>query len=106
MKNLQVSFKFDGDRDTFEKTFEDAVQPIADTAGLRWKIWLWNEEERVGAGVYLFDDQASIDAYLGGPIIAPLGDHPAISEISVKVYDIVERPTVTTRGPIGKKVSV
>ena len=29
-----------------------------------WKIWTENEAERLGGGVYLFEDQLSAEAYL------------------------------------------
>ena len=83
----------------------EVAEPIAQTPGLQWKIWLWNDEERIGAGIYLFEDQESIDAYLAGPIVAPLGEHPAISDLSVKVFDIVEKHTAVTRGPVGQTLT-
>jgi hypothetical protein len=101
MKVLKIEFRFDGDRRSFEKAFEGAAGPIAQTRGLQWKIWLWNEKERIGGGMYLFDDQSSVDAYLNGPIVAGLKTASVVSEARIGVFDVVEKPTAVTRGPVG-----
>jgi hypothetical protein len=97
---VQINFKFAGSRTEYLQAFDEAVEPIAATAGLRWKIWPWNDEEQEGGGVYLFDDASSAQAFLSGPIAAMLGQHPAVSDISVKQFEVLEKPTAITRGPI------
>ena len=104
MKILKIEFRFDGDRKSFDDAFKEAAEPIAQTPGLKWKIWLWNDEERIGGGVYLFDDQSSIDEYLNGRIIAGLKTAPAISEAQIGVFDVVEKLTAITKGPVGAAV--
>lgn len=84
----------------------DAAQPIADTPGLRWKVWLKNEAEREVGGIYLFDDEASLQAFLNGPIVAATKASPAIDSVSVKQFSIMEAHTAITRGPIGQSVRV
>lgn len=51
-------------------------------------------------GVYLFDDEASLQAYLNGPIVASIGSNPALSDVSVKVFDPITSLMHITRGPI------
>ena len=104
MKILKIEFRFDGDGEAFERAFMEAAEPIAQTPGLKWKIWLWNEETRIGGGIYLFDNQPSIDSYLNGPIIAGLKKAPPVSDATIAVYDVVEKPTAVTRGPVGSTV--
>jgi putative monooxygenase ydhR len=99
-KLLQVNFTFDGTRDMFEEVFMPVAQPIADQQGLKWKVWVWNDESRECGGEYLFDDDAAVGAYLEGPIVAQVKEHPKLSNLSVKVFDVVENPTAVTRGPI------
>lgn len=69
---------------------------IAAVAGLRWKIWIMNE----AGGIMLFDDEASLEAYLDGPIVAQIVSHPALSDFSVKQFDVMEAETAITRGPV------
>jgi hypothetical protein len=57
---LMITFKFDGSKAEYLETFREAAAAIASTPGLRWKVWPWNEEERAGGGIYLFEDAASV----------------------------------------------
>jgi len=99
-KILQINFNFGIPAADLAQAFAPLAQPIADTPGLRWKVWLWNPEEREGGGIYLFDDEASLKAYLAGPIIGGLKTNPAISDVAVKMYGIAEEGSLVTRAPI------
>lgn len=103
-KILQINFKFSVPAADLGPAFSQAAQPIAATPGLRWKIWLMNEATREAGGVYLFDDEASLNAYLSGPIVAEVKKSPVLSDMSAKVFDAVEGLTDITRGPIGSGV--
>ena len=98
---LQINFKFSITPAELMEGFHPLVEPIAKVAGLRWKVWSLNEAEREFGGIYLFDDQASADAYLAGPIVAQLGQHPALHDITAKQFDVLQEPSAVTRGPIG-----
>ena len=76
---------------------------IAQVPGLRWKIWLKNEEANEGGGLYLFDDEAALQAFLGGPIIERFRSPPALNEISVKGFDAATDLTELTRSPVNLK---
>jgi hypothetical protein len=97
---LMITFKFAGSKADYLDTFREVAAPIAATAGLRWKIWPWNEEDQMGGGIYLYEDAASAQAYLGGPIAAGLGQIPTVSEISVKQFEVLDSLTKITRGPV------
>jgi hypothetical protein len=97
---LQINFKFSGSKAEYLETFQDLAAPIAATAGLLWKVWPWNEEDQTGGGIYIFEDAASAQAFLGGPIAAGLGQAPTVSDISVKQFEVLDGLTAITRGPI------
>ena len=97
---LQINLKFSVPSDGLKNAFEGLVNDIAAVQGLRWKIWILNEQEHEAGGVYLFDDADSVRAYLEGPIVSGLKAHPALSDISVKQFDVLENLTSITRGPI------
>ena len=100
-KILQVNLKFSGfSKVEFEQAWLPAAQPIADTPGLRWKIWLMDEEKQLTGGIYLFDDEASAQAFLEGPIMAALRSNPSFQDISTKIYSVMEEHTIITRGPV------
>jgi hypothetical protein len=94
---LQINFKFSISSAELMEGFGPLVEQIANVPGLRWKLWSLNEAEREFGGIYLFDDEASANAYLSGPIVAQLGQHPALSDITAKQFDVLEEPSVVTR---------
>ena len=97
---LQINFKFSITSAELMEGFGSLVEPISKVAGLRWKVWSLNEAESEFGGIYLFDDEASANAYLAGPIVAQLGQHPALSDITAKQFDVLEEPSAVTRGPV------
>lgn len=102
---LQVNFTFSGVSGAeLQAAWLPAAQPIADTPGLRWKVWLINEAQRECGGIYLFDDEAAAQGFLDGPIVAATKEAPILSNASVKRFDIMEAHTVVTRGPVGAAV--
>ena len=100
VKLLQLNFKFN----VSEAEYKQAVSPLASefatVPGLRWKIWMINEAEHEAGGIYLFDDEASVKALLEGPLVAQVTSHPALSDFSVKQFDVMEEMTAITRGPV------
>ncbi len=63
-----------------------------------------NEADSEAGGIYLFDDEAAVNAFLAGPIVAALKANSVVSDIRVKMFDVSEAHTLITRGPIGKTV--
>jgi len=50
-------------------------------------------------GIYLFDDEASLKAYLAGPVVAQMKSNPALRNITVKQFGVIDELTAVTRGP-------
>ena len=99
-KLLQVNMNFSISRAELEAAWLDAAQPIADTPGLLWKVWLMNESAREAGGIYLFESEGAAQSYLDGPIVGALKTSPAVSNISAKLFDVLESHTAMTRGPV------
>ena len=97
---LQINFRFDLSRSEYEEAAGQLAPLFADLAGLRWKIWILNEAELEAGGIYLFKDEASVQEYLNGPLAAQVKSHPAFSDLSAKVFEVMEEATQLTRGPI------
>ena len=99
-KILQINFKFK----VPATEYIDAVTPLADdiarVPGLLWKVWLINETDSEAGGVYWFHDNESLQAYLEGPIVAGIASHPALADISVKVFDNLASLSEITNGPV------
>lgn len=97
---LQVNLKFSIPRADLEAAWIGAAQPIADTPGLQWKVWLMNEAENEAGGIYLFESEAAVQAYMGGPMVAALKASPVVSDISAKVFDVIAEHSAVTRAPL------
>ena len=105
-KILQLNFRFNVPRAEYEQVVSPLAIDFAQVPGLQWKIWLMNEAESEAGGIYLFDDESSLQAYLEGPLAGAVKAHPALSDLSAKVFDSIEELTAITRGPIGISGSV
>jgi len=97
---LQINFKFNVPRAEYEDAVSPLASEVANVPGLRWKVWLMNETENEAGGIYLFDNETSATAYLEGQIVAQVVEHPALSDFSVKQFDVIESVTTITRGPV------
>jgi hypothetical protein len=101
-KILQINFKYNVAAAEFEQAVNPLAKPISEVNGLLWKIMMHNEETAEAGGVYLFENVASLEAFLSGPIVAQVTSHPALSDFSVKQFGIMKDFTAITRGPIGE----
>ena len=100
MPILQINFKLNVSSTAYRKTCESVARAIADVPGLVWKVWLLNERESEAGGIYLFQDEQSLAAYLSGPIITQIKSLPQFREISAQRFETIPELTVVTRGPI------
>jgi hypothetical protein len=105
-KVVQINFKYNVPTAAYEQAVLPAAAPIAEVPGMRWKTWIVNDARREAGGIYLFDDDASVQAYLAGPIVAGVKSHPALSDVSIKVFDVMPAHSEITRAPIASAVPV
>ena len=103
---LQVNAKLNVSPAEYEKTVTPMADAFAAVEGLRWKIWLVNEEEREAGGIYLFDDESSCSAFLAGPLGAALKSAPFFRELSVKQFEVMSDVTEVTRGPVAERAKL
>ena len=97
---LQINFRFNVPRSEYEQVAHSVADEFAQLDGLRWKIWLMNEKEREAGGIYVFEDEKSLGAFLSGKLAAKVTSHPAISDMTVKQFESMDEITAITRGPI------
>ena len=97
---LQINFQFDVPESVYAQAASQLAPMFAEVPGLRWKVWIMNEAESEAGGIYLFEDEASVTALLDGPLAAQVTGHPALSDFSVKQFDVMEGLTAITRGPV------
>jgi hypothetical protein len=97
---LQINFNLNVPVAEYQKMADSVAQAFVDVAGLKWKIWLLNPAAQEAGGIYLFDSQASLDAYLNGPLVAQLRELTAIRNYSMKQFEVMPWITSLTRGPV------
>jgi len=99
-KILQINFKFRATTADYQNLCQSVAEAFAALPGLRWKIWLLNEQEKEAGGIYLFESNQAVNDYLSGPLVAQVKGHPALYDLSAKVFDVMADVTAITRGPV------
>jgi len=74
-----------------------AAASIAGVPGLVWKLWGYDDEQRVATSIYLFDSESNARAWGDGPMVPALSAHPGISDIEVRYYDVDRELSTITR---------
>jgi hypothetical protein len=97
---MQLNFRFSVSGSEYEEAVSPLASQFAVVDGLRWKIWMINEAEGEAGGIYMFEDEASVNAFLEGPLAAQVTSHPALSDFSVKQFDVMDSVSEVTRGPV------
>lgn len=97
VKILQINYALTGPRAAYEAENLPYGKPIADLPGLRWKVWIINEALGEAGGIYLFDSDRALQAFLDGPIIAEMRADPTLS---LKAFDVIPGLTAMSRGPV------
>jgi hypothetical protein len=97
---LQTNFTFTVSADEFKAAAEPLAEAFASVPGLLWKVWLLNPQTREAGGAYLFDSEEALSAFLNGPLIAGMSEHPAIIDVTVRQLPVWEDPSAVTRAPV------
>ena len=95
---LQINFNLNVPVAEYQKMADSVAHAFIDVPGLRWKIWLLNPDAQEAGGIYLFESQAFVDAYLNGPLVAQLRGLTSIRDISMKQFEVIPEVTALTRG--------
>lgn len=101
MKLLQVDFEYQGALgDEMSKALVGLAESINQEEGLIWKIWTENESDRLGGGIYLFEDEVSAKSYLEMHTARLKG--MGVSNVRGLVFDINIPLTQINKGPVFK----
>ena len=97
---LQINFKINVAREQYEEAASSMAGAFAEVDGCLWKVWLINEDNEAG-GIYLFADEASVKGFKEGPLAAAVLAHPALSDFSIKQFEVMDELSRITRAPLG-----
>lgn len=96
LKLLQVDYTFEGPwGDQMASEHTELARRIADVPGLIWKIWTENRQAREAGGIYLFEDESSLDAYWTPKVVRLRA--AGIENIRARKFDI-NRPLTQITG--------
>ncbi|CED71152.1 putative monooxygenase ydhR [Aliivibrio wodanis] len=98
-KLLQVDFDFTGPfGDEMTDMMTGLAESINQEPGIIWKIWTTSKQSQLGGGIYLFEDEASAQAYLAMHTarLTSMG----ITNIRGYIFDINESLSMINNGPI------
>ncbi|MFM2587476.1 monooxygenase [Vibrio sp. TBV020] len=99
MKLLQVDFEYHGPMgEAMSKALIDLAQSINQEPGLIWKIWTESEAEKLGGGIYLFEDETSAQKYL--EMHAARLKEMGVPEVRGVIFDVNQPLTSINNGPI------
>ncbi|EMA46866.1 hypothetical protein C448_05723 [Halococcus morrhuae DSM 1307] len=83
---LWVNFELAGEVSDEEMT--EFAEGIAEFPGLRWKIWPFNEERNEEGGIYLFEDEHSVERYRNSEYVETFRNDDRYRNVEIKQFDI------------------
>ena len=81
----------------YKRQCDQVAEQIASVPGLVWKAWVFNEARNEAGGIYLFESANAVEAFLAGPIVTHLENHPALTDVRIKTFDVLDSPSKVTR---------
>jgi len=102
---LQINFGLNVSPTEYRAFAASVAQTVASVPGLRWKMWFLNEDTREAGGIYLFEDERTLKAYLSSDIIQTVRTHPALKNATFTHAPVMSDLTALTRGPVGATVT-
>ena len=102
MKLLQVNYRRERGQDDVEQAdrLVGAAERISGLPGLQWKLWIHDDSQNAAGGIYLFDTEEHARAWGDEALPASLGRLPGVSAIEARYFDVDERLSAITRGPL------
>ena len=103
---LQLNFDLKVSPNEYSEAANQMADLFAVVPGLKWKIWLLDEERGEAGGIYLFNDETALEQFLASPLAAEVQSHPGLRNLEAKKFGVMNEPTEVTRGPVRTATSV
>ncbi|MFN3809436.1 MAG: YdhR family protein [Roseateles asaccharophilus] len=81
-----------------ERWVKPYAEAIANVPGLISKTWMADFETCTFASYYLWQDKASMDAFMASPAIAKVAAEPFLKDLSITAIPVHEEASSVTRG--------
>lgn len=97
---LQVDFDYSGPfGNEMASMLKELAESINHEPGMIWKIWTESETDKLGGGIYLFEDEKSASAYL--TMHAARLSKMGIENIRGRIFAVNSALSAINKGPIG-----
>lgn len=94
-----VNFNLKGASEADYRALCDQLAPaFAVMPGLIAKVWLADLANNTYGGVYTWENKAAMEAYMQSEMFHNVVNHPNLTNITSKDFDILEGPTQVTHG--------
>ncbi len=65
--------------------------------GLRAKAWIADARTNTYGGIYAWESEAAMEAYVNGPVFGALRSNPQIAAVSSRDFAVLDQPTRITQ---------
>ncbi len=97
---LQLNFDLGVPSEEWEKAAEDLAGTFAAVPGLKWKVWILDENRKQAGGIYMFESEEALDGFLNSELAGAVKAHPAVKNMDARPFDVLLTPSQATRGPL------
>lgn len=98
MHTIIITFDLaDMTHERYTEVCDQLAPTFAAVPGLLAKIWLADPPEARYGGVYLFDDTAAADAFLGSTLAHSVATNPHFVGLAVRRFDVDATTTARTQ---------
>lgn len=99
MRVLVVTFELNGITEPqYRQGCDEGAEAFAEIPGLIAKVWLADAGNGRFGGVYTFEDDAALDAYLASDLFRAVAEAPEFADVRADSYGVLESPTRVTHG--------
>ncbi len=96
-----ITFTYSCSQEELSKLAMDyATNVKPNVEGLIWKIYLNDPDSRRSAGLYLFRDVQSANAYVNGSYIQGFRQAPIVSDVSIEVFQTMKEVSIQSGAPM------
>ena len=96
-KLLQVNFKYSVSGYEYTQAITSMAEKCDEFLSLRWIVWIIDEFEKIAGGIYLFNDELTLTAFLESQLTQRIISHPAFGDFDIRIFDVMEEVTSITR---------
>lgn len=98
MHILIAQFNYSLTEPELRATADQLAPNFADIPGCLEKTWLIDAATSTCGGVYKFRDEDSVDAYLASPLWEGVKSTPQFSNLTTRVFGVLQRASEITGG--------